>query len=221
MRRLIAVAIVLAALVVLAAAAQLVLPGIAENRIRDRLAHDGRVESVHVSAFPAIKLLWGKADRVTVRMASVRAAVGRLGDLIGRTADAGRVDASTRELDVLTLRLRDANLRKRGNRLVGEATVTDADLRAALPPGFAVQPVASANGQLLLRGTVTLFGAAISANAVLLAQDGRLRIAPDVPFGGFAALTVFADPHVHVDGVGARAAPGGGFTLTAHGRLVG
>jgi hypothetical protein len=221
MRRLIAAAIVLAVLVVLAATAQLVLPGIAENRIRDRLAHDGRVESVHVSAFPAVKLLWGKADRVTVRMANVRAAVGRLGSLIGRTADAGRVDASTRELDVLTLRLRDVQLRKRGNRLEGEATVTDADLRGALPPGFAVRPVASANGQLVLRGTATLFGTTISANAVLLAQDGRLKIAPDVPFGGFAALTVFSDPHVHVDGVGARAAPGGGFTLTARGRLTG
>ena len=43
MRRIIAVAIVLAVLVVLAVVAQLVLPGIAENRIRDRLAHDGRV----------------------------------------------------------------------------------------------------------------------------------------------------------------------------------
>jgi hypothetical protein len=220
MRRLIAAAIVLAILMVLAAATQLVLPGIAEDRIHDRLAHDGRVESVYVSAFPAVKLLWGDADRVTVRMANVRAGVGRLGDLIGRTADAGRVDASTRELDVLTLRLRDAQLRKRGNRLVGEATVTDADLRAALPPGFAVRPVASANGQLVLRGTATLFGTTISANAVLLAQDGRLKIAPDVPFGGFAALTVFSDPHVHVDGIGARVAPGG-FTLTARGRLTG
>jgi len=221
MRRIIAVAIVLAVLVVLAVAAQLVLPGIAENRIRDRLARDGRVESVRVSAFPAVKLLWGKADRVTVRMANVRTGVGGLGSLIGRTADAGRVDASTRELDVLTLRLRDASLRKRGGQLEGEATVTDADLRAALPAGFAVRPVASGNGQLVLRGTATLFGATISANAVLLAQDGRLKIAPDVPFGGFAALTVFSDPHVHVESVGARAAPGGGFTLTASGRLSG
>ena len=103
---------------------------------------------------------------------------------------------------------------------MGEATVTDADLRAALPPGFAVRPVASANGQLVLRGTATFFGATISANAVLLAQDGQLKIAPDVPFGAFATLTAFSDPHVHVDGVDARAVPGG-FRLTASGRLSG
>ena len=219
MRRIIGAAAALAVVVVLALVAHFVLPGIAENRIRDRLAHDGRVESVHVSAFPAVKLLWGKADSVTVRMASLRASVGRFGDLLGRTADADRVDGTARELDVLTLRLRDARLRKRGNRLEGEATVTDADLRGALPPGFDVRPVASANGQLVLRGTATLFGTTISANAVLMAQDGKLKVAPDVPFGGFAALTVFDDPHVHVDSVGAQAAPGGGFKLTAQGHL--
>jgi len=218
MRRAAAIGVVVLVLVLLAVA-QLALPGIAENRIRDRLAKDGHVESVRVSAFPAIKLLWGKADRVTVRMASLRANVGRLGDLLGRTADAGRVDGTARELDVLTLRLRDARLRKRGNRLEGEATVTDADLRGALPPGFDVRPIASANGQLVLRGTATLFGTTISANAVLSAQDGKLKVTPDVPFGGFAALTVFDDPHVHVDGVAARGAPGG-FVVTARGHLT-
>jgi hypothetical protein len=69
----------------------------------------------------------------------------------------------------------------------------------------------------VLRGSVTLFGATVTANAVLLAQDGKLRIAPDVPFGGLAALTVFSDPHIHVDGVGAQATPSG-FLVTAHGR---
>ena len=210
-----AVLVVLAGLV----AAQLLLPGIAENRLRDRLARDGHVDSVHVSAFPAVKLLWGHADRVTVHMASVRTGTGRLGHLLASTGDAGRVDATARELDVLSLRLRDAKLRKRDGRLEGEATVTDADLRAALPAGFDVRPVASGNGQLVLRGSVTLFGATVTANAVLLAQDGKLRIAPDVPFGGFAALTVFDDPHIHVDGVGARGVPGG-FVVTARGRLT-
>jgi len=52
-------------------------------------------------------------------MANVRTGVGGLGSLLGRTADAVRVDASTRELDVLTLRLRDASLRKRDGRLEG------------------------------------------------------------------------------------------------------
>jgi LmeA-like phospholipid-binding len=208
-----AVLVVLAGLV----AAQLLLPGIAENRLRDRLARDGHVDSVDVSAFPAIKLLWGHADRVTVRMANVRTGTGRLGHLLASTGDAGRVDATARELDVLSLRLRDAKLSKRDGRLEGEATVTDADLRAALPAGFDVRPVASGNGQLVLRGSVTLFGATVTANAVLLAQDGKLKIAPDVPFGGFAALTVFSDPHVRVEGVGAQATPNG-FLVTAHGR---
>src|SRR2546421_12119428 len=210
-----AVLVVLAGLV----AAQLLLPGVAENRLRDRLARDGHVDSVHVSAFPAVKLLWGHPDGVRVRMASVRRGTGRLGHLLASTGDAGRVDATARELDVLSLRLRDPKLRKRDGRLEGEATVTDADLRAALPPGFDVRPVASGNGQLVLRGSVTLFGTTVTANAVLLAQDGKLRIAPDVPFGGFAALTVFDDPHVHVDGVGARGVPGG-FVVTARGRLT-
>lgn len=213
---LIAVAAVVAGLLV---AAQLLLPGIAADRLRGRLARDGRVEHVEVHAFPAIELLWGHADRVVVRMGTARAGTGRLADLLGRTAGAGRLDASARELDVLTLRLRDARLRKRGGRLEGEATVTDADLRAALPPGFDVRPIASGGGQLVLRGSITFLGATLSADAVLLARDGKLRIAPAVPFGGFAALTVFADRRVSVEDVAARAGPGGGFVLSARGRV--
>src|SRR2546421_9968047 len=103
-----AVLVVLAGLV----AAQLLLPGIAENRLRDRLARDGHVDSVHVSAFPAVKLLWGHADRVTVHMASVRTGTGRLSPLPARTRDARRGDAPARELGVLSLRPRDPKPRQ-------------------------------------------------------------------------------------------------------------
>ncbi|MFZ0377875.1 MAG: hypothetical protein WAL38_08625, partial [Solirubrobacteraceae bacterium] len=48
--------------------AQLVLPGIAADRLRDQLARSGTVISVKVSAFPAIELLWGDADSVVVRL---------------------------------------------------------------------------------------------------------------------------------------------------------
>ena len=39
--------------------AQLLLPGIAASRISSRVGKYGTVESVSVSAWPAIELLWG------------------------------------------------------------------------------------------------------------------------------------------------------------------
>src|SRR5437764_6395058 len=56
--------IVAVGVAVMFVAVQLLLPGIAEDRLRDRLAHDGRVESVRVSAFPAVKLLRSEERRV-------------------------------------------------------------------------------------------------------------------------------------------------------------
>src|SRR5207248_45620 len=61
-RRIIAIATV-GVIVLLLVVAQLVLPGIAEQRLRDRLSRNGTVIQVHVSAFPAIELLWHHADR--------------------------------------------------------------------------------------------------------------------------------------------------------------
>jgi hypothetical protein len=43
-------------------------------------------------------------------------------------------------------------------------------------------------------------------------------VVPNVPFGGFATITLFDNPHVAVDGVSA-ASDAGGFTITATGRL--
>ena len=48
--------------------AQLFLPGIAAQHIRDQLSAHGTVEHVEVDAFPAIELLWHQADKVVVRM---------------------------------------------------------------------------------------------------------------------------------------------------------
>ncbi len=55
-----------AALLVLALA-QLLLPRIAAERISSRVGRYGSVESVSVSAWPAVKLLWGSVDSVRVR----------------------------------------------------------------------------------------------------------------------------------------------------------
>lgn len=205
---------ILAVLVV----AQLVLPGIAARRLRDRLARSGTVLTVQVDAFPAITLLWHRADQVVVRLGRYRSSTGGLSSLLDQTADVGSLDASATELDTGLLTLRDATLSKRGNRLIGSATVTEADLRAAVPFLNAVAPVASGNGQLVLRGTASLFGVTASVDATVAAVNGALLVQPDVPFGALATLTLFSDPNVQVQSVSAATTPTG-FTVSARAEL--
>jgi hypothetical protein len=218
MRRIIAIAT--AGVVILVfVVAQLVLPRVATDRLRDRLSKSGNVISVEVHAFPAIKLLWNHADRVVVRMGRYQSGAGTLGDLLSQTSDVGSVDASAQEFNSGLLTVRNAALRKRGNQLVGTALVTESDLRRAIPILQSVVPVASSDGRLTLRGTASLFGVTATVDATVSASDGKLIVAPDVPFGGFATLTVFSNPHVEVQSAGASSAPGG-FRVTATGRLA-
>ncbi len=213
MRRLIALGVVGVVLLVLVIA-QLVLPGIATRRLRDQLARSGTVLSVKVSAFPAIELLWGQADSVVVRMGRYEAGASEIGNKLGRAANVGTLDLSAQEVRSSALTLRDARLHKQGNQLIGSATVMQSDLRAAVPFLDNVQPVASSGGQLILRGTATVLGINATVDAVVAARDGALVVAPDVPFGGIATITLLNDPHVRVESVGATSVPGG-FRLQA------
>lgn len=204
-----------ALVVVLLVVAQLVLPGIVAQRLRDRFARSGKVISLQVEAFPAIELLWHQAGRVDVHLASYHATREGLGHALDQTAEAGTINATVDELDTGLVTLRDARLRKRGDVLTGRAILTEANLRAALPPGLQVQPVASGGGKLVLQGTA--FG--LTADATLSAQGGALEIAPDVPvIAGLFTVIVFRDPHVEVQGVGANSVPGG-FSMFVSARL--
>jgi hypothetical protein len=200
--------------VLLLVVAQLVLPGIAARRLRDRFARSGKVISVHVEAFPAIELLWHQAGEVDVHLASYHASTGGLGHALDQTAQADTINATIDELGTGLVTLRDVTVRKRGDVLTGRATLTDADLQAALPSGLAVQPVASGDGKLVLQGSA--FG--LTADATLGARSGALEIVPDVPFGGLFTITVFDDPNVDVQGVGASSITGG-YSLFASARL--
>jgi len=216
-RRLIALAVVGVVLAVLIVA-QLALPGIAASRLRDQLAHSGTVLSVQVSAFPAIKLLWHHADKVVIRMGRYQSGASDLGNRLSDAAGVGTIDASVQELDSGALTLRNATLHKRGSELVGAATIIQSDLRADVPFLQHVQPVASSGGQLILRGTASLLGLTASVDAVVAARNGTLVVAPDVPFGGIATITLFDNPHVHVQSVSASTVPGG-FQLDAQAKL--
>jgi hypothetical protein len=198
--------------------AQLFLPGIAAQQLRDRLSKNGRVLSVSVSAFPAIELLWHDADKVVVRMAGYRSGTGHLSSLLDEAGGAGSLTASATVLTAGLLTVHDATLVKRGDELTATAQVTEADLRSAVPFIDDVVPVASSGGQLTLRGTGTFLGVSATVDANVSAQHGKLVVTPDVPFGGLATVTLFDDPHVQVQGVSAAATPGG-FAVTAQARL--
>lgn len=205
-------------LVVVLGVAQLVLPGIAAQSLRDRLAGSGQVLGVAVHAVPAIELLWHQADRVVMRLGRYRSTSAGLGELLDQTANVERLNASVRELDTGLLTLRSAILDKQGSVLTGSAEVTEADLRGALPILQSITPVASGQGHLTLQGTATLLGVSATVDAEVSAVNGSIIVAPDVPFGALATVTVFSDPHLEVQSVGASVVPGG-FSITATGRL--
>lgn len=207
---------VAAAVALLLVAAQLLLPGVAERRLRDSVRERGaEVERVDVRAFPALELLFGSADAVSLQIgeASLTGA-GDFADQLVRTGDVDRVDASVALLRIGPLVLRDLRLRERGGRLAGEASLTRTDLEAAIPVDVGLRPVDDGDGSLVLAATV----GRVTARARLSAQDGTLVIAPDGLLGAFAGLTVFEDPRIRIDDVGARSRPDG-FTVTASGEL--
>src|SRR5438270_11485214 len=111
---------------------QLVLPGIAAQELRDRLSRSGTVLRVEVDAFPAIELLWHRADRVVVRMGNYRSSAGRLSNTLSQVADTGSLDASAGRMTAGLLMLRNARLTKRGDQLTASATVTASDRRAGV-----------------------------------------------------------------------------------------
>jgi LmeA-like phospholipid-binding len=198
--------------------AQLVLPGIAAQRLRDRLATSGQVRSVSVSAFPAIELLWHQADSVSVSLGRYRSTPSGLTGLLNQTAAVDRLKASAAELDTGLLTLRNATLRKSGAQLSGSAEITESDLRTALPVLNSVTPVSSGGGRIIFQGTATLFGVSATVTATLAPQSGSLLVTPNVPLGGLATIRVFSDPRVTVEGVAASRTVSG-FAVTATGRI--
>jgi hypothetical protein len=142
-------------------------------------------------------------------MGTYRASPAKLPGTLDQAGDVGSLRASAQTFQDGLLTLHAASLVKQGNQLSGSAVVAEADLRAAAPFLTSVTPVASAGGRLTLRGTATLFGLSATVDATVSAQDGKLVVAPDVPFGGLATITVFSDPRIKVQAVSASPVPGG------------
>jgi LmeA-like phospholipid-binding len=191
--------------VILLVVAQIVLPRVAASRIRSRVGRYGQVQSASVSAWPAVKLLWGDADSVRVRASGLKLSPKQAAALLWEGRGVGQMDIDATSVKVGPLAVAGAHLRKRGASLEGEAVATDAQAKAALPAGVGVSLLGSEGGKVQVRVSGGLFGVGASVQAVAEASEGRL-IAHPVGFllEGFR-LTLFSDAHVHVVSVGASA----------------
>src|SRR3954469_404168 len=139
-------------------ATQLLLPRIAARRLAEELRSSGDVDLVRVRAMPALKLLFGRADSVEIRMTEARAGTGRLADLLDEARGTDRLDARAARARVGPLLARDLRLSKRGDAVRAQAAVSDADLAAALPPGTGLRPVEAGDGELVLEASAGVLG---------------------------------------------------------------
>ncbi len=221
MRRALVVAGALAALLIIA---QLVLPGLAARRLAGDLRRDGTAVHVDVAAFPAIELLWHRADRVTVTIDDYRPGPPRSGaslaDKLAGTKATARLDVRVRVLRDRLLRMFDVRAHKRDAALVGQVRVQRSDLNAALPPQLHLTGRAVGPNAIAVAGVTSVFGRRLNARARILVDGrGRIVLKPEgFPLASLVTVPLFADDRVAVDAITARPVPGG-FAVTAHAHL--
>jgi hypothetical protein len=210
---------VLAALLVLA---QALLPRLAEHQARAALGSQADGVHVDIKATPAVKLLWHRADSVTISVDHLRPRAsggGSTGDILAGLTVARKLDLNIRDLQAHGVHLRGIRVHKDGARLAANADVDLRSLQGVLPPGLHVRPLSAPSGQIRLEGAASPLGMPIHARASLVADGGRIVVRPEgLPFGSLLTVPVFSDARISVDGLGARPS-GDGVVLSARAHL--
>lgn len=117
MPRVIAIPFAAAALVAtLSLATQLVLPALAERQIAGRLESGGGRADVSMSAFPAVRLLFGDGDSLRVKGRRLRLAVGHDRRLLHKLDGFDAVRVRLRDTEVGPLQLKSFVLDRRDER---------------------------------------------------------------------------------------------------------
>jgi hypothetical protein len=197
-------------IVIVLVLAQLLLPGIAANRVSTRLSRYGKVESVSVKAFPALKLLWHNADSVTVRATSLKLTPAQTASLLWEARGLNQIDLTASSITEGPLRLNDVSVHKRGKSLAAQTRLTPTGTNNPRSEGFGLQLLGSEAGQVKVRASGGLFGVGGSVDAVVLASQGKLVVHPVGFLLDALTLTLFSEPHVYVTSVGVRAVNGPG-----------
>jgi hypothetical protein len=200
MRRVALVPLALIALVVVAA--QLFLPGIAERRAEHRLERGGGTATVSVSALPAMRLLFGDGDSLTVRGSGLRVEPEQRGDTLDRVDGFSKVSLrldhlTAGPLDIGKFRL-DRKDGERDYRTRMSATTTASKVGSFLG-SQAGGPLGGLLGGLA-GGSLPAGGAEVPLHldAVIASRDGNVQVrsargsVAGIPAGPLAGLVVAA-----------------------------
>lgn len=215
-RRLAAAAATTLALAALAT--QLLIPSVAEDRLRDKLATVGAVSSVDVSATPAVKMLFGSVDRAAVEMydASLDGAGDLDPEMIAKLGGVQEVDARIGRLRAGPIDVDEVRLVKDGDRLEASG---DLDLGAIkeLIPGV---QVSVKGGSILLDLSSSGLPLPFPVQLEIVAEDGAIVARP---LGAAAAMLppqpLLERPELSVQDLRAQLEDGR-LTLAADARLT-
>jgi hypothetical protein len=199
------------AVVLVLVLAQILLPLIAAQRVRDRLKPYGSVHSVSVHAVPALELLWEEAEKITVSAGQLRISPHDLVNLEQSLSGVTNAELTSPSLDLMVpalgaegLQLQDVHLTKHGNALTARGSIAAAEVHATLPGGFQVQGLSAGSGQPEVGVSGEVLGVSISGHAVIRAKEGKIVAEPaGIPFASLATITLFSDPRIEIESVSA------------------
>jgi hypothetical protein len=133
---------------------------------------------------------------------------GDIGALIDRVRRTDKLDERLPALTRGDVTLRDVVVHKDGPGAYAEATVDLKEVAAYLPPGVDLRydPKAGGDG-IVFKGSTTVLGVRVPVTARAIAENGAVVVVPEgLPIG---RTTLFSDPRIHVDRVGAKPTRGG------------
>ncbi|MGX6448309.1 hypothetical protein ACVU7I_09625, partial [Patulibacter sp. S7RM1-6] len=117
--------------VLLLAGGQILLPAVAARQVRKEIGDPNA--TVDVTAYPAWKLVAGRADRVSVRAERLGASAGSLTELLRRAKDVGETHAAIATVPLEDVTLRDLDARVRDGRVRATARLSLAELSKLVP----------------------------------------------------------------------------------------
>jgi LmeA-like phospholipid-binding len=203
--------------VLLLALSQVLLPRLAALRIEETALDRASGVSVHVSAFPALELLFGKADRVTVHAREMSpGGQGNIRALLGKAASIDNLDVTVDRMYVLGLAVDDVSLDKDGRSVSARATVTRRAIHAVLPANISLLERQEGERSLRLTIRASVLGYRVDPTARLAVADGALEVSPELPLFSQLHLDLFSDPQVALTRVNMRAS-GERYTFTLGG----